>query len=409
MSASKEVVVATAEHGSRWVLSDELTLVFKFHEYLVELHGKEKSVVTKKLSCHGHEWYLNIYPRGTGVLDDPRLVVHLCLADTDATGFNRISTRISMRFGNGGSDDNDDLSDTTDHTFSEGNEWTSFTGPEDEDIHVILDDFGTLTIRVGIAVYTSEKDEFVFWPTRTLQEDLLAKFESGTDTDVTFKVGDTQVKAHRLVLGTRCSLLKHFLEDLNVDGNDVIPLPNVHPEAFKMMVRFAYADELPASIDFDEMELLRVANMFGFCKLKQTVEARFVTATCSTQQGPITPRNAIAFLLAAEANSCALLKERALKTIEDCPDGIEELEGWDVLQESNELLAEVLRSLKRKKAKAATGGNGDEEEDLAQVSVSRLRKRLSDQGEDVDGTKEMLVKRLKESGGEDTEREKTDH
>ena len=58
--------------------------------------------------------------------------------------------------------------------------------------------------------------------------------------------------------------------------------------------------------------------------------------------------------------------------------------GWGNLWESRDLLNEVLHA----KFEVDKTTNTDEK-------VSTLRKRLADQGKDVDGTKEMLVQRLK--------------
>ena len=66
---------------------------------------------------------------------------------------------------------------------------------------------------------------------------------------------------------------------------------------------------------------------------------------------------------------------------------VRESNGWDALKESGPLLAEVLDKV-----------TGHKDEGCKQVSgtcVSSLRKQLAARGLDPDGTKEMLVERLK--------------
>ena len=122
-------------------------------------------------------------------------------------------------------------------------------------------------------------------------------------------------------------------------------------------------------------------NQFEYIELKQNLEADLIEAKF------ITAENAADTLVVADSLSCALLREAAMKVVVENIAKIRETRGWMLLEESNALLMEVLEQ--SKEDKTVDGG------DKPDTCVAGLRKRLADRGLDTDGTKQMLVKRLK--------------
>jgi hypothetical protein len=105
--------------------------------------------------------------------------------------------------------------------------------------------------------------------------------------------------------------------------------------------------------------------------------------------------NAADLLLFADAHHCALLKETAMKICQNNADAVMRTEGWARLKESSTLLAELFAAVATTNKRAAA----DDDDDPERLGVAELRNRLLRKRgrivDDVDGSREMLVKRLK--------------
>ena len=127
---------------------------------------------------------------------------------------------------------------------------------------------------------------------------------------------------------------------------------------------------------------MEAGNFWGVQGLKLAAETALV------QSRSITLSNVVKYLLFADANECALLKECALAAIKARTRDVMLHESFLKLQESPALLTEVLHIVK---PPLIEGGH-----DLNRMSVGELRKRLEEKGLDVDGSKGLLVKRLQD-------------
>ena len=105
----------------------------------------------------------------------------------------------------------------------------------------------------------------------------------------------------------------------------------------------------------------------------------------------MTVESAAEILLLADSHAYALLKEQAMNLIVDNYSKVKATSGWKQLRESSSLLTEVLDNMS---GEAINKGDAGEK-----MGVSELRKRLASRGLDADGTREMLVKRLKTEQG----------
>ena len=151
---------------------------------------------------------------------------------------------------------------------------------------------------------------------------------------------------------------------------------------FGTLLHFIYSDELPPSFDVkhDSLELLVLADKYGCSNLKLHCEALVVEAG-------ITIDAAAELFLLADSHSCALLREASLDVLAANPKSALASDGWKTLEKSS-LLPEVTKAF-------FEPPRFDDNSSGEHGSVSVLRKRLAQAGKDVDGTREMLVKRLR--------------
>jgi hypothetical protein len=167
-------------------------------------------------------------------------------------------------------------------------------------------------------------------------------------------------------------------------------------EIFRTMVRYIYTEEWPTmtKLDFKAAKaLLITANRFGCSRLKLYVESVLVDKF-------LNEHNAADLLLLGDSHHCALLKEAAMKLL--CQSRcsgvvVRHMEGWQRVKESAKLLEELFFFSATAGAQHAYSGDDDDNDTNGQ-SIAELRDRLLKRGrDDVDGSREMLVKRLKET------------
>jgi hypothetical protein len=144
--------------------------------------------------------------------------------------------------------------------------------------------------------------------------------------------------------------------------------------------RFNYTGEPPKTMD-DSQKLLKVANRFACSGLQHIAENEIVKAGTDA-------KNAAELLMFADAHSCALLREAALEFCLANPVAIRDSEGWDQLNESSTLLAELV---------GASHTQFSDDGEYATMRVATLRKKLDEQDLEVDGTRETLIRRLKDA------------
>jgi hypothetical protein len=213
-------------------------------------------------------------------------------------------------------------------------------------------------------------------------------FTSSEDSNVTFVVDEKKIHAHKFVLRSRCSLLYDLCKD-SKDGS--ICLPDVGWDTFNDLLRFVYTVDQPKYEDKDLEHatlLLKAADRFGVTQLKLYVESEIVSKILNAG-------NAASLMLFADANSCALLKEATFKKYFKDTKKVRKSEDWEKMKKSADLLDELLQFGSFWNQKAANNSE-NESEDVENVRVGTLRDRLQNAQLDIDGKREMLVKRWKE-------------
>ena len=174
-----------------------------------------------------------------------------------------------------------------------------------------------------------------------------------------------------------------------VINEQIIPVLMVRKEVFKTLLEFVYDVNQPPEIKnrIFATELLVAADRYDFRRLKVYVESVLV------DKFP-TAKNAAALLIFVDSYSCALLKEAASNLFITKADIVKKSEAWSEVRESKKLLEELLDWVTS--SRKLLGRNDDKRHsDFDTWDVTCLRERLEIVGLELDGSREILVKRLK--------------
>ena len=168
---------------------------------------------------------------------------------------------------------------------------------------------GNLTVEVDIQVMLYKPPTWT--PGNTVCSDMLKMLEAGSsdNCDVAFEVGPNEPKvfhAHRNILVARAPAIAEIIADIS-DPCSMIPIKDVEPNIFRMVLRFIYGGEVPSKNVLTEnaRSIIHAADKYGGTGLKLSAEAQL------TSDG-ITTENAAELILFADGTNCAQLKEAAM-------------------------------------------------------------------------------------------------
>lgn len=86
-------------------------------------------------------------------------------------------------------------------------------------------------------------------PPPTIGTDFASLLESGHNADVTFKVEDDTMPAHKIVLTTRSPMFQGMLNSGMREGSEgIVAVEGVRAPVFKALLHFVYTDSLPEVI-----------------------------------------------------------------------------------------------------------------------------------------------------------------
>mmetsp|Transcript_7734 Transcript_7734/g.11120 ORF Transcript_7734/g.11120 Transcript_7734/m.11120 type:complete len:225 (+) Transcript_7734:582-1256(+) len=220
---------------------------------------------------------------------------------------------------------------------------------------------------------------------------MLEMLESGENADVVFNVDGTQFPANKRILMRHAKTFEEIFENTNQSnekGEEEISIDGVDPFHFLMLLRFLYSDEVPP--DFHEQDhhaILEVANRFGCFRLKTLAANEIINRGVTTD-------NAAGMLLFADAQSCALLREKAIEVFVGNPKSVMASPGWSKIADSLDLTKDLMQLLVDSTGDCkGTNCEGP----FTNLGVADLRKKLHEKDLDVDGTRKMLVCRLNEA------------
>jgi speckle-type POZ protein len=376
--------------GIRKELSPVETLRFQIHEFGKLTEAKGESIELPSLPAHGYQWHIRVYPRGHRDSDEEEEAVSVFLRIADPGVDSTVDTQFTFKVG--------PERHTLAHTFSK-NMRGFFNLIERETLHNTADNKfllpnGTLVIDVDIQVYVELPPVWYPKPITDHSKFLADLLESSCCSDVTFRVGNQDFRLHRNVLASRAPALFQMIDQpdqiiaLDDDDDDDF----VDADTFRSIVRHIYTGDWPvasaaAVVDADvaAKTMLISSDRFGCTNLKQYYESVIVEKFLNKD-------NAADMLLLGDSHTCALLKEAALKICHEQAAAVMDTDGWKRVKESSALLEELFAASCHHRQQ---NNNPADDATEGQSSVAELRDRLLKRGRDVDGSREMLVKRLK--------------
>jgi hypothetical protein len=218
---------------------------------------------------------------------------------------------------------------------------------------------------------------------------MLSLLDTSNTMDVSFLVSGQHVFAHKLMLTANAPLLASFVAENDPSS---IVIEGVSPEVFHCVIRYIYGGGAPDKVFTlaNGKEIIETANKYGVVGLKLETEATLVASHI------VNVSNVVDCVLFADAKNCPLLKEYAISmciarwkdVIIDSP------ESFSELSKSPALMREVMLAEYEAMHGTPVLNNGD---DVRQMPVFTLLKKLDEKGLDVDGSKNMLHSRLVES------------
>ena len=253
-----------------------------------------------------------------------------------------------------------------------------------------LNSDGSLTIYVHLRT-CRQMDKLLTWsPKKAIQNDWSSNFGkslmvSNVGADVTFSIGENQdnFQAHVCFLAHRAPILYNFVNDSK--GNiGTVDIPDVRGTTFKMVLDNIYMNKFPDELSEEgAKDLLLTSDRFSLVNLKLHTESMIV-------EKYLKPANICDWLLIADGHSCPLLKEACMAVHKENTSEVIKSCGWAKILESPKLISELFLFMTTK----LIPKDGS---DFENMSVGMLRARLELSGLDLDGTREALVRRLKDN------------
>ena len=387
MSGTKRKVVDSASIGSppKKVLENTETIQLVIHNFKDQTEKRGEFIQSPVLKAHGYDWAIGIYPKGCqgSSLDIVQVLYYLSyVGDQKPKPVARFALVRKGKKSN--------WSEVM--IFSEeayfGAEYTK----RDFLLANRLEEDGSLRIRFDIQIASESK--LVWYPKELQQQEILTELyhEASKTADVFFNIGGMEYHAHKNILSRRAETLFELSKDYNNDDNCevVIPISDMRGEIFQKLLEYVYTVKTPEVEDVTAaIEILLAANRFDCTQLKLYIESIIVDKF-------LTPTIAAKMLILGDSYSCALLKEAAMKLYASDPSAVRESEGWSELKESTCLLDELLEyvgkelmSYKNDNDATTTTTTVDN------LDVTSLREQLQESKLEVDGSRSMLIERLK--------------
>ena len=391
MSANgkRPIVVSRSDTGKLLVPTGNLqTMIFHIHNFAGCTEKRGESIFTEMNQAHGYSWKLRIYPRGhsSSSPDQEHVSVFLKLCDVDRD----VEAVATMHYGQ-----------YPREVFFERRNYSNKTYPGVsfprskilDRKHHYLDENGTLTIAVDIDVFVEKTRT---WKRRKIvgKDAMACELYQSRDAncDVQLLVDGTLFPSQRCILSLRAPVILELLSEASSTASVANPakiqLSGVSAKTFDVIHKYIYSvldpedqDNISIWEDFDTTTAIMTgSDRYGITDLKLYAESMLV-------ENHLVVANAVDLLLLADAHTCALLKEAAIKLCAKNALQVSTLPSWATVMESPKLMADLRKS--------AEDSSPD---------VTTLRERLDAAGLDVDGSRETLVARLaaqETSGSED--------
>jgi hypothetical protein len=322
-----------------------------------------------RVEACGRKWYVNFFPHwyGQDIYSQDIYFRLYAIGNKHLPNFLRARIRIKglvSEFQRVGIDP------------SGGYVLNTFFKPNDVVSH--LEEDGSLVIEIDI-----KKIDHVWYPSKVKKKDMLVELyqdASSETSDAIFSVGEATYRAHKCIHALNCKKLHELSSEWSNDTP--IPIPRVKGQIFKAVLDFVYGVNTEPKIESADVakELLVAADCFECVGLKLYAESLLADVFLCVG-------NAVALLTFADSHSCALLKEEAANLIVENVEDARKSKNWSEIQESKHLLSELFDSLSCRIEYNRI--------DVDHMSVNVLREEIEKANLDLDGSREVLVERLK--------------
>ena len=271
---------------------------------------------------------------------------------------------------------------------------------------------GSLIVEVRIKEHNKR-----FIPKNPFMQNMLQLFSDKETSDISFTVADRSeastaafgvkiedtseststalgevFSAHKLVIKTcaKGSVLASLCEN-NGNGFEPVPIKDVHPRVFHLLLRYIYGGDISSAEWKDHgKDLIDASDRYGLTNLKIEAESWYVKLIKFSVDDVV---EAVAY---ADRMNCSLLKEAAVNFVVANLDGVLSSGTLENIPETKNIIREIVFSattLNKKGQKRKHEGN----DYLDQLSINDLRAKLASNGKDVDGSREVLIARLKDA------------
>lgn len=240
-------------------------------------------------------------------------------------------------------------------------------------IELVVSSGGALSRAAGSPA--APKAPTIQVPPSTLGVDMSSLLDAGENADVTFKVEDEEMPAHKIMLSTRSAVFRALLNAPMREGAEgVVTLEDVRAPVFRALLHFIYTDALPEELEGSSLgvamaqHLLVAADRFALARLRRICERRL----CET----VEVESVATTLALAEQNHAEELKRVCLEFVSKNLSVVMTSEGYQHMVSScPQLQAELLHTIAVSNAeRTQRARHGTHPRDHTETAVDEARR-----------------------------------
>lgn len=356
-------------------MNTEIVGKLKISNFKTNSCQRGQCIYTDSVTSKGCKWWLRVYPKGSSDSSTKTEFISWYV-NCDTSSRKEVIAKAFIRIGN-------EKRYLSPSVFKPGSLLWGFDDSIERAtiLQNNLEEDGSLPITFYIHIVDD------WYPKDIESSNYLQKLYknlSSENSDVTFLVEGKLYEAHKIIL----SILAKGLYDIAKEShtNDPIPIEAVKSHTFESILMYAYTEYTDIMPRNEEKArcLLVAADRFECLQLKLHIEYFIADNFLKAE-------NAAEFFIFADAYSCAFLKEAASNLFVTDMEIAKGAEAWSQVKESDRLMEELLVSLSR----AAKSVQDKDSKDVDQMSVNNILQELETADLELDGTREILVNRLK--------------
>jgi hypothetical protein len=362
------------------------TMEFRFNDFANQHQVRGKPIETPSIRAYGYDWILRVFPRGDKKSSKDQEHVScflLCAGGKSVAPSAKFTIRCKDRM----------IRPSQLRVFDR--HWGKLNFLERTDVlENYLDEDGSLVIEVDIQIAVEKRN--VWYPDPLQKEPSLVKLyrTSESTSDITFVVDGKEFHAHKNILSLRAETLFELTKENDDDEGKIFI--DMEGEIFEQILEYVYTVKTPEiKNEGIAIKLFLAADRFGCTELKLFIEStivdKFLNAT-----------NAAKWLLLSDAHTCALLKEASMRLHEsDACTVMESKDDWSRVVESNRLLEELFKFVTYKSyvdlpnSRNRNSSSNNTVVDGENLDVTTLREKLLEAELEIDGSRNILIERLK--------------